>query len=110
MPGKIALVIASRGPCDWELHIHGLGLGAAATIGSFLLTPYFDFDADGNATLSVQSSVINIHPTSKMEYQPDIYSCHHVLRILRSSDCPIAMFARRRSWIITWQVVYFPGW
>ena len=109
MPGKIALVFAWTSSHDWEVHIHGLGLEAAACIGSFFLERYFDFRTEGNATLSVQSSTITIAPNGNMEYQPDVSTNLHVLRVLRQPPGQLSG-AQCDQWSLAWQMVCSAGW
>jgi len=109
MPGRVAVVLAWHDPLGWELHIYGLGREAAATVGGYLMEPYFDFRTEGNATLSVTGSTISIAPTDQMEYQPDIFTAVYILRVLRQHPTGGSVGLYRRNWRLAWQTFCFAG-
>ena len=103
MPGQIAMVLAWHHPDGWELHVHGLGRVAAATIAQFLLVPYCGITHSGTGSVLV-------HPGQCLDLQPDVNSLH-ILRVLKQPLHQIGGLVglHRRDWHIRWQVVCRSG-
>jgi hypothetical protein len=104
MPGKISAVFAWHSEDGWELHIHGLGRTPACTIAQFLLMPHGGFAESGTGSLLIQ-------PMQSWGLQPDVYSLHHVLRVLRQTDDEVGglIGLHRRIWHLNWQLICSSG-